>query len=185
MSLSLEDNNYVTGTSEVSISWSLDDLPDHIELTLVDNITGDLTYLNQEISHTFTTEPKGSFSATYEDAVSIYPMIGDARFTLNVTYGALKNDPVKVMPSEYALNPVYPNPFNPSATIRFDIPEVSRVELQVFDVKGALVETLLKKLMVSGQHTYTWQPQALPTGTYFLKLITNNQSFTQKVTYVK
>jgi hypothetical protein len=185
MSLSLEDNNYVTGTSEVSISWSLDDLPDHIELTLVDNITGDLTYLNQEISHTFTTEPKGSFSATYEDAVSIYPMIGDARFTLNVTYGALKNDPVKVMPSEYALNPVYPNPFNPSATIRFDIPEVSRVELQVFDVKGALVETLLNKLMVSGQHTYTWQPQALPTGTYFLKLITNNQSFTQKVTYVK
>ena len=112
-------------------------------------------------------------------------MIGDARFTLNVTYSALKNDLIKVIPSEYGLSPVYPNPFNPSATVRFDIPEVSRVELKVFDVKGALVETLLNKLMVSGQHTYTWQPQALPTGTYFLKLITSNQSFTQKVTYVK
>ena len=137
------------------------------------------------MSHSFTTESKGSFGATYDNAVSIYPMVGESRFTLNVTYSALDNDPIKVTPSEYALNPVYPNPFNPSATIQFNTPELSRVELQVFDVKGALVETLLNKLMVSGQHTYTWQPQALPTGTYFLKLITNNQSFTQKVTYVK
>ncbi len=185
MSLSLEDNDYVTGTSEVSMSWSLDNLPDHINLTLVDNLTGEMVYLNNQMSHSFTTEPKGSFSATYEDAVSIYPMIGDARFTLNITYSALKNDPIKVTPSEYALSPVYPNPFNPSATVRFDIPEVSRVELQVFDLKGALVETLLNKLMVSGKHTYTWHPQALPTGTYFLKLMTNNQTFTKKVTYVK
>ena len=33
MSLTLEDNNYVTGTSEVSMSWNLDNLPDHIDLT--------------------------------------------------------------------------------------------------------------------------------------------------------
>ena len=185
MSLSVEDNNYVTSTTEVSMSWNLDDLPDHIELTLIDNITGDLTYLNQEMSHYFTTESKGSFSATYDNAVSIYPMIGESRFTLNISYSALDNHPIKVIPSEYALNPVYPNPFNPSATIQFNTPKVSRVELQVFDLKGALVETLLNKLMLSGQHSYTWQPKALPTGTYFLKLITNNQSFTQKVTYVK
>ena len=185
MSLTVEDNNYVTSTTEVSMNWNLDDLPDHIELTLLDNITGDITYLNQEMSHSFTTESKGSFSATYDNAVSIYPMIGESRFTLNVTYSALDNHPIKVTPSEYALNPVYPNPFNPSATIQFNTPQVSRVELQVFDVKGALVETLLNQLMLSGQHSYTWQPQALPTGTYFLKLITKNQSFTQKVTYVK
>jgi hypothetical protein len=185
MSLNLEDNIYATGTSEVSMSWNLDNLPEHIDLTLFDDITGEVVYLNNEMNYTFTTEPKGSFSATYEDAVSIYPMIGDARFTLSVNYNVLENDPIKVTPSEYALSPVYPNPFNPSAIVRFDIPEVSRVDLQVFDVKGALVETLLNKLMVSGQHTYTWQPQALPAGTYFLKLITNNQSFTQKVTYVK
>ena len=37
----------------------------------------------------------------------------------------------------------------------------------------------------SGQHQYTWQPQEMATGTYFLRLITANQTFTQKVTYVK
>ena len=141
--MTLEDNNYVTGTSEVSMSWNLDNLPDHIDLTLVDNLTGEMVYLNNEMSHTFTTEPKGSFSATYEEAVGIYPLLGDARFSVQVSYGVLDNAPVKVIPKDYALSPVYPNPFNPSATVRFDVPEVSRVELQVYDVTGKLVETLL------------------------------------------
>ena len=185
MSLTLEDNNYVTGTSEVSMSWNLDNLPNHIDLTLVDNLTGEMVYLNNEMSHSFTTEPKGSFSATYEEAVGIYPLLGDARFSLQVSYGALDNAPVKVIPKDYALSPVYPNPFNPSATVRFDVPEISRVELQVYDVTGKLVETLLDDRMTAGQHQYTWQPQELATGTYFLRLITANQTFTQKVTYVK
>ena len=185
MSLTLEEENYVTGTSEVSMSWNLDNLPDHIDLTLVDNLTGEMVYLNNQMSHTFTTEPKGSFSATYEEAVGIYPLLGDARFSVQVSYGALDNAPVKVIPKDYALSPVYPNPFNPSATVRFDVPEVSRVELQVYDVTGKLVETLLNERMTAGQHQYTWQPQELATGTYFLRLITTNQTFTQKVTYVK
>jgi hypothetical protein len=185
MSLSLEEENYVTGTSEVSMSWNLDNLPEHIELTLVDNLTGEMVYLNNQMSHTFTTEPKGSFSATYEEAVGIYPLLGDARFSVQVSYGVLDNAPVKVIPKDYALSPVYPNPFNPSATVRFDVPEVSRVELQVYDVTGKLVETLLNERMTAGQHQYTWQPQELATGTYFLRLITANQTFTQKVTYVK
>ena len=185
MSLTLEEENYVTGTSEVSMSWNLDDLPEHIDLTLVDNLTGEMVYLNNEMSHSFTIEPKGSFSATYEEAVGIYPLLGDARFSVQVSYGVLDNAPVKVIPKDYALSPVYPNPFNPSATVRFDVPEVSRVELQVYDVTGKLVETLLDDRMTAGQHQYTWQPQELATGTYFLRLITANQTFTQKVTYVK
>ena len=69
--------------------------------------------------------------------------------------------------------------------MRFDVTEVSRVELQVYDVTGKLVETLLNERMTAGQHQYTWQPEELATGTYFLRLITANQTFTQKVTYVK
>ena len=185
MSLTVEDNNYVTGSQAVSMSWNLDDLPEHIELTLVDNLTGETVYLGQEMSHSFTTEPKGSFSATYDDAVATYPLVGDARFNLLLSYGVLDNSPVKVIPKHYNLSPVYPNPFNPSAAVRFDVPEVSRVHLQVYDVKGALVETLLNGMMTPGQHQYTWNPQGLSTGTYFLRLTAANQAFTQKDTYVK
>ena len=47
-----------TGASEVSMSWNIDNLPEHIELTLTDNLTGDVVDLNNELDYTFTTEPK-------------------------------------------------------------------------------------------------------------------------------
>ena len=185
MSLTLEDGNYVTGPKEVTINWDIEELPDHISMTLTDNITGSETYLDYESEYVFTTEPKGSFSATYDGPIGTYPAVGEPRFTLNVTYGVLGQNEDATLPSDYTLHPVYPNPFNPSATISFDIPKVSGVELSVYDVKGALVETLLQDNMKPGKHHYNWEPQVLSSGVYFMKLTTANKSFTQKVTYIK
>ena len=111
--------------------------------------------------------------------------MGEPRFTLNVTYGALGQNEDATLPSDFALHPIYPNPFNPSATVSFDIPDVSSVALNVYDVKGALMETLLQDNMKPGKHHYNWEPQGLPSGVYFMKLTTAKQSFTQKVTYIK
>jgi len=185
MSLTLEDGNYVTGPKEVTINWDIEELPDHISMTLTDNITGSETYLDYESEYVFTTEPKGSFSATYDGPIGTYPVVGEPRFTLSVAYGALGQNEDATLPSDFTLHPVYPNPFNPSATISFDIPKVSGVELSVYDVKGALVETLLQDNMKPGKHHYTWEPQGLSSGVYFMKLTTVNKSFTQKVTYIK
>ena len=185
MSLSLEEGSYVTTADEVTMNWDLEQMPDHISVLLIDNLDGTAVNLDQEMEHSFTTEPKGSFSATYEEALSSYPLVGESRFSLQITYDALISKPQKVVPVDFALEPVYPNPFNPSARIRFDIPEVSRVELSVFDITGGLVETLLNGKMTPGGHEYTWEPQGLSTGVYFLRLITANEIFTQKVTYVR
>jgi hypothetical protein len=185
MLLTLDETNYVTEAGEVTLSWNLDQLPDHISMTLTDNITGSETYLDYESEYVFTTEPKGSFSATYDGPIGTYPVVGEPRFTLNVTYGALGQNEDATLPSDFALHPVYPNPFNPNATISFDIPDVSLVALNVYDVKGALVETLLQDNMKPGKHHYNWEPQELPSGVYFMKLTTANKSFTQKVTYIK
>ena len=168
MSLQLEDEQYVTGASEVSMSWNIDNLPEHIELTLTDNLTGDVVDLNNELDYTFTTEPKEALALLYQDAVGIYPLFGDARFTLHTSYGALDNEHEVALPSVYALDPVYPNPFNPRTTVRFDVPEVSRVELEVYDITGSLVETLLDQKMVPGGHQYSWEPkESIDWGIFF------------------
>ena len=185
MHLTLDETSYVTEAGEVNLSWNLDKLPDHISMILTDNITGSETYLDYESEYVFTTEPKGSFSATYDGPIGTYPVVGEPRFTLSVTYGALGQNDDATLPSDFALHPVYPNPFNPSATISFDIPDVSLVALNVYDVKGALVETLLQENMKPGKHYYNWEPQGLSSGVYFMKLTTANQTFTQKVTYIK
>ena len=185
MRLSLDEANYVTVAEEVTLTWDLEELPDHISMTLTDNITGSETYLDLESEYVFTTEPKGSFSATYDGPIGTYPVVGEPRFTLSVTYGALGQNGDATLPSDFALHPIYPNPFNPSATISFDIPDVSSVALNIYDVKGALVETLLQDHMKPGKHHYNWEPQGLSSGVYFMKLTTAKQTFTQKVTYIK
>ncbi len=185
MYITLNESNYITEAGEVTLTWNIDELPGHISLTLVDNITGSEVYVDYENEYTFTTEPKGSFSAGYDGPIGTYPVVGEPRFTLNVTYDALGQNDDSTLPSDFALHPVYPNPFNPSATISFDIPEISTIELNVYDVKGSLIETLLKDTMKPGKHRYTWEPQELPSGVYFMKLTTVNQIFTRKVTYIK
>ena len=89
------------------------------------------------------------------------------------------------LPKTYSLSPVYPNPFNPSATVQFDISEWSRVKLDVYDIKGALVESLLDRKLTPGRHRYSWRPSLISAGVYFLRLTTPDEIFTQKVTYVK
>ena len=185
MRLSLDEANYVTVAEEVTLTWDLEELPDHISMTLTDNITGSETYLDLESEYVFTTEPKGSFSANYDGPIGTYPVVGEPRFTLSVTYGALGQNDDATVPSDFALHPIYPNPFNPSATISFDILDVSLVALNIYDVKGALVETLLQNHMKPGKHHYSWEPQGLSSGVYFMKLTTAKQTFTQKVTYIK
>ncbi len=122
MLLTLDETSYVTVAEEATLTWDLEELPDHISMTLTDNITGSETYLDYESEYVFTTEPKGSFSATYDGPIGTYPVVGEPRFTLSVTYGALGQNDDATLPSDFALHPVYPNPFNPSAIISFDIP---------------------------------------------------------------
>ena len=185
MLLDLEETNYVTISGDVFLSWDLDQLPDHIELILSDNVTGAEIYLDQENEYIFTTEPKGSFSASYDGPIGTYPVVGEPRFTLNITYEALNSNSQPTLPENFTLHPVYPNPFNPKATISFDIPEVSNVLLNVYNVQGALVEKLITKTIKPGSHRYTWEPTTLPSGVYFMKLTIASQTFTQKVTYIK
>lgn len=185
MLLSLNESNYVTEVGDVTLSWNLDQLPDHVDLTLIDNFTNTETDLSLVNTLTFSTEPKGSFSAVPDGPVGPYPVVGDPRFTLIVTYEALSSNPQETIPREFALHPVYPNPFNPSATVKFDLPDVGAITFNVYDVKGALVETLLNETLKPGSHTYTWEPQSLPSGVYFIRLTTANGTFTQKVTYIK
>ena len=183
--LAMDGYNFMTEAGDATLSWDLDQLPNHIELSLTDLITGIEIDLSTQDEYSFTTEPKGSFSAVPDGPIGPYPLVGEPRFTLHVTYDALGNNQQGTLPIDFALHPIYPNPFNPSTTIRFDIPDVSLVVLNVYDVKGALVETLLQDHMKPGKHHYNWEPQGLPSGVYFMKLTTANQSFTQKVTYIK
>ena len=122
-------------------------------------------------------------STVYFVVVSQNDAGSDFDYTLNFTDGAMSTDPG--IPDKFSISNAYPNPFNPSASISFDVPDFGRVRLDVYDVKGALVETLLNETMRPGRHKYAWRPDELASGVYFLKLVAGAKAFTQKVTYIK
>jgi glucose/arabinose dehydrogenase len=89
-----------------------------------------------------------------------------------------------------ALEPNYPNPFNPTTRIEFSVPEKDRVNLSVYDVSGRHVRTLLDQTMRPDTYTEEWDGRddhgnSLASGTYFYRLKVGNQTLTRKAVLLK
>jgi len=89
------------------------------------------------------------------------------------------------IPDEFLILNVYPNPFNPTTTIRFSVEARHASLLQVFDITGRLVETIENDKLLPGEHAFTWDASGLSSGIYFVQLKTPSGSITQKITYLK
>jgi len=104
-----------------------------------------------------------------------------------VTFVAV--DPFKnaetVVPSEIKLNEAWPNPFNPSTTIRFQLPMTAHVSLKVYDQLGREAATLLDGIQHAGQHQMQWNAVQQPSGMYFCRLETGGRSETKKLVLLK
>ena len=83
-----------------------------------------------------------------------------------------------------------PNPFNPTTTIEFDLPQLAAVELGVYSVSGKLVRTLVDEHRQAGTHRVTWDGRdrsgrRAPSGIYFYRLTVDGRSFTRKMQMLK
>lgn len=88
-------------------------------------------------------------------------------------------------PSAYQLFQNYPNPFNPQTTIRFALPRREHVRLQVFDILGNEVATVVDETLERGNHTLPFEGRALPSGIYLYTLTTPSFMQTRKAVLVK
>ena len=68
----------------------------------------------------------------------------------------LKNDIEKLMPDRLVLHSNFPNPFNPSTTLRYDLPQSGMVNITIHNVKGELVKTLLNSYQNAGFKSVLW-----------------------------
>ncbi|MFH1741950.1 MAG: T9SS type A sorting domain-containing protein [bacterium] len=90
-----------------------------------------------------------------------------------------------MLPLEFELRAPYPNPFNASATIAFTLPASSQVQLSVFDVLGREQAQLINTALEAGNHELIWQPSALPSGVYLIRLETTLGTRIQKAILLK
>lgn len=89
------------------------------------------------------------------------------------------------MSSSYQLKPNYPNPFNPTTSIRFSLPKPANVLLTVYNTIGQQVATLIQRNMNAGTHTIRFDGTGLTSGVYFYKLKTPLYRQSRKMLLVK
>ncbi len=100
------------------------------------------------------------------------------------------NEPGSTLPQEFELNQNYPNPFNPTTTISYALPAESSVHIQVFDVRGRMVNTLVNTQQPAGYYNIDWQAidlhgNPLGTGVYLARIQAGEYSKVIKMLYLK
>jgi len=105
--------------------------------------------------------------------------------------GITSTNEVETKPRQAVLHKIYPNPFNPSTTISFSLPESGQASLRIYDLKGRLLWTgMQEEFLPSGEHQIMWQGMDnagnhAPTGIYFVEFETTAVRQVQKITLLR
>jgi len=94
------------------------------------------------------------------------------------------------LPVSFALHRAYPNPFNPSTTIQYDLPEAAHVSLRIYNLQGQLIATLFDNTQPAGYYQVLWDgtdqfQKPVASGVYFCRMVTPQYTKTVKMMLVR
>ncbi len=156
----------------------LGDFPADAEVYLVDEGSKMAQNLRANASYSFKSGTQGS-----EKTLKL--IVGSAEFA-----SAAAGD-VPLVPTEFDLLQNFPNPFNPETTIRYNLPAASPVKLEIFDVLGRKVRTLVNADRQNpGYHTVLWngrddRGRPAASGVYIYRIVSDKQSLSRKMILMK
>ncbi len=90
-----------------------------------------------------------------------------------------------ILPNDYSIEQNYPNPFNPSTTINFSLPKTGKVVLEIYNVLGEKVTTLINNDLTAGYHSVNFNGSSLASGVYIYRLQSGNYTQAKKMTLEK
>ncbi|HEY6906629.1 MAG TPA: T9SS type A sorting domain-containing protein, partial [Ignavibacteriaceae bacterium] len=106
-------------------------------------------------------------------------------------FAKIHSENISLTPYEYTLYQNYPNPFNPSTTITYQLREKSEVSLEIFDILGRRIQTIVNNITQNpGQHSITWyglntSGEKVASGVYIYRIKANNFISTKKMILLK
>jgi hypothetical protein len=132
-------------------------------------------------------DPAG-ISKVYFVVVSQNNEASNFDYTITFTDGQTSNDPD--IPEKFNISNAYPNPFNPQTQIQIDLLNSEYINAYIYDVNGRMVSKLINDYLSAGQHVITWdglnnRGNPVASGTYFVRVMGENQENWQKVTLLK
>jgi hypothetical protein len=88
-------------------------------------------------------------------------------------------------PKDFTLNQNYPNPFNPITQIQYDMKSAGQVNMELFDIRGAKVRTLINENKPEGSYEFAFDGSQLSSGVYFYSMTANGITKTRKLVLMK
>lgn len=174
--------------------WELDGdgLPDVLlhgnGITIgVKGSTGDSLF-SIETEDSFYPEVQGSFR---NDSIQRGILVtSDTLVMYRLDFGADASGDSPLLPGLFELHPVYPNPFNASATVRYTLSALAHVTVTVHDILGRRIRILVRESLPQGEHTLQWNGrtdsgQETGSGVYFIKVEAEGYEQTRKILYLK
>lgn len=152
--------------------------------------TGELNTdgLTVQISPITTTDSVKIIVKSFTGSVTNQSVAGLAEIETNARVSSIDlmgvNNPV-AKNIDYKLEQNYPNPFNPSTLIRFSLAKAQNIKLEVFDITGRNVATLISGKVESGQNSIPFFANNLPSGIYFYKITSENFNQSKKMILLK
>ena len=124
-------------------------------------------------------DPQNAITEIHENNNKGFNVLGRQSVTTGINQAKI------TIPKEYILNQSYPNPFNPTATIRYSIPKGSRVSIKVYDILGREVSTLVNEYEKAGTYNVKFKGNRYSSGVYFYQLHAGSFVQTKKMILLK
>ena len=147
--------------------------------------------INLATALTFAYEVSTGFDptgiTTYDSANSVTALISHFSHVVGSKTSSLTavKEQHNNIPTQFALKQNYPNPFNPTTNIEFDLPQRAYVQLDVYNLLGEKVSTLVNSNMNAGTHSVTFNPGNLSSGLYIYQLKAGDVTMSRKMLFMK
>jgi len=126
------------------------------------------------------------FSMFFIDSNTGWVVGEDGVILKTMTGGVIGIRPTgNVVPTGFRLYNNYPNPFNPSTKIKFDISKTSDAKIVIYDILGKEIETIVNESLKPGNYEVEWNASNFSSGVYFYKLVAGSFTDVQKMVLVK
>lgn len=190
--------SYVLNEGIVNLNWDVESFDNNNETRILPS------YYKIKIIHNIITINDSTSSQTYQFNIgpSVYHIFVQSAYhdQNNDVYYSMISDELMInntqnadhilQPYVFSLQQNYPNPFNPKTMISYSLKTKSHTKLEVYNVKGETIIQLLNQEQDAGQYViefdgYDNKRKPLPSGVYFYKLTSSNQSITKKMILLK
>lgn len=177
-------NVEVTRAGTYTIRATDMELPAGVDLMLRDTETGQSVAIEDGMEYTFIVG-NAATGKVMENSCFSAPQKAKANTRNRFVITNTVDDDFGTQPRNYSLKQNYPNPFNPTTQITYELPTGSDVRLEVFDMAGRRVATLVEGTMQAGAHTVTFNAMNLSSGVYVYRLTAGSVVLSRSLTLIK